>query len=204
MNAERMELRRATPEEMRFVYRRDFETSFPPMELRTLEEIENLIRRGKYEFLCLWDGAEIVGEIALCRWRPGWMFWDYLCVTPSRRNDGLGAYMSRKVSERYGDDVIFWEAEAPEHSDAPELAKRRLDFYLRLGATLAGFEAELFGVYYRIAYWSNVPLFDADILREYDGFCRDVFTPDEYARYVHIPSNPETANVRSDYENTVF
>ena len=187
MDTHAMHMRKAAPEEAHFVYERDLVKAFPPMELRTWSEIENLARRGKYEFLCLYDGADIVGTITLCPVRPGWIFWDYFCVTASRRNAGLGERMAKDLWKLYPDSVILMEVEAPEHAPNPALAARRLGFYKRNGARQSGFEAELFGVRYHVIYWADVPIPDADIQREYDDFCRDIFPPGEYERYVRIP-----------------
>ena len=182
-----MELKRATPEEVRLVYERDLVEAFPPMELRTWPEIEDLMQRNKYEFLCLHDGAEIVGTVSLCPSRPGWTYWEYLCVTPTRRNAGLGKLLVQAVLERYSDSVIFGEVEAPAHAPDPALAARRRELYLRNGFFQAGFEVELFGVCYNVLYHADAPLPDADIQREYDALCQSVYPPDEYERYIRIP-----------------
>ena len=182
-----MELRRATEEEWRFVYERDFIPAFPPMELRTVDEIENLMRRGKYDFLCLHDGADIVGTVTVYLGRPGWILLDYLCVVASRRNAGLGSQLIKEMLAHCRNNVIITEAEAPEYAPDPPLAARRLEFYRRNGAFLAGFESELFGVRYNIIYWADAPRPDAEIQREYDAICRSIFPPEEYERYVRIP-----------------
>ena len=119
--------------------------------------------------------------------RPGWVLLDYLCVVASRRNAGLGSQLIKEMLAHYRNNVIITEVEAPEYALDPPLAARRLEFYRRNGAFLAGFESELFGVRYNIIYWADAPRPDAEIQREYDNVCRDVFTSDECERYVRIP-----------------
>ena len=85
-----MELRLATPEQTALAYERDMIPAFPPAELKPLKNIEAMCRIGRYRPWCLFDGEELVGESFLWLGSPGWALLDYLCVTPSRRNGGLG------------------------------------------------------------------------------------------------------------------
>ncbi|MBQ7544873.1 MAG: hypothetical protein IJT02_08020, partial [Synergistaceae bacterium] len=128
-----MELREATPEEVRLVYERDLVEAFPYEELRTLPEIEELIRRGKYKFLCLHDGPEIVASLTLYSAKPGWMLWDYLYVNPSHRTSFLGSHLIRSTVKRYHDSVIIADAESPEHAPDPSFARKRLALFRRTG-----------------------------------------------------------------------
>ena len=187
---ETLELRTPTPEELRFAYARDLAEAFPPQELKPLRNIERMTARGKYAPLCLYDGAEIVGECFLWFGNPGWALLDYLCVTRARRNGGLGAYLIDLMRKRYPDGVIIGEAEAPEHAPNPELAERRLGFYLRNGARLAGVDTEIFGVHYKTLYWAAAPRSDAEIWHEHADIYRTSFTPDKYERYIKIPRSP--------------
>jgi hypothetical protein len=182
-----MELRMPTPEELRFAYGRDLAEAFPPQELKPLRNIEEMAGRGKYAPLCLYDGGEIAGECFLWLGRPGWALLDYLCVTRSRRDAGLGAHMLGTLRRRYPDSVIIGEAEAPEYAPNPPMAARRLAFYRRNSARMCGEEADIFGVRYRIIYWADAPRPDAEILREYAAIYKTSFTPEKYKRYIQIP-----------------
>lgn len=190
MNRDTMKLRTPTADELRLVYERDLSEAFPPQELKPLRNIVQMTQRGKYAPLCLYDGAEIVGECFLWLGRPGWMLLDYLCVTRTRRNTGLGAYMLQALLGLYPDSVIIGEVEAVEHAPVPEMASRRIGFYLRNGARLAGVDTELFGVHYKTLYYSRTPRPDAEIWREHAAIYKTSFPPDEYERYeryIQIP-----------------
>lgn len=182
-----MELRTPTPDELRRAYARDLTEAFPPQELKPLRNIKQMTARGKYAPLCLYDGAEIAGECFFWLGNPGWLLLDYLCITQARRNDGLGAYLLTVMRRRYADSVIIGEAEAPEHAPDATIAERRLAFYLRNGARLAGFDTEIFGVHYKTIYWAAAPRPDAEILREHAAIYRSSFMPRKYERYIKIP-----------------
>ena len=185
--AKALELRTASPEALRLAYERDLAEAFPPQELKPLRNIVQMTARGKYEPLCLYDGGEIAGECFLWFGNPGWALLDYLCITQARRNDGLGAYLIALMRKRYAESVIIAEAEAPEHAPEPALAERRLDFYFRNGAKLAGVDTEIFGVHYKTLYWAAAPRPDDEIWREHAVIYRSSFTPDKYERYIKIP-----------------
>lgn len=187
MNRDTMKLRTPTADELRLVYERDLSEAFPPQELKPLRNIVQMTQRGKYAPLCLYDGAEIVGECFLWLGRPGWTLLDYLCVTRTRRNAGLGAYLLQALLTRYPDGVIIGEVEAVEHAPDPDMAARRMGFYLRNGARLAGVDTEIFGVHYKTIYWSRTPYPDAEISREHAAIYKTSFTPDKYGRYIQIP-----------------
>lgn len=187
MNRDTMNLQTPTADELRLVYDRDLSEAFPPQELKPLRNIVDMTRRGKYAPLCLYDGAEIAGECFLWLGRPGWMLLDYLCVTRARRNAGIGAYMLQALLNKYPDGVIIGEVEAVEHAPDPAMAARRMGFYLRNGARLAGFDTEIFGVHYKTIYWSRTPRPDAEICREHAAIYKTSFTPDKYGRYIQIP-----------------
>lgn len=187
MNSDTMKLRTPAPDELRLAYERDISQAFPPQELKSLRIIENMTRRGKYMPLCLYDGAEIVGECFLWFKRPEWLLLDYLCVTRTRRDAGLGSYILQALLRQYPDSVVIVETEAPEHAPDPDMAARRMGFYLRNGARLAGFDTEIFSVHYKTFYLSRVPYPDAEISREHAAIYKTGFPPDVYERYIQIP-----------------
>ena len=188
-----LELRTPTAEELRFAYGRDLKEAFPPQELKPLRNIEDMTGRGRYSPLCLCDGAEIAGECFLWLGRPGWALLDYLCVTRSRRNAGLGARMLGDLRRLRPDSVIIGEVESPEYAPDPPMAARRLAFYRRNGARMCGEEADIFGVRYQIIYWADAPRPGAEILREYADIYKTSFTPEKYKRYIQIPRTASDA-----------
>ena len=95
-----MELRIPTLEQLRTVYDRDLKEAFPSAELKPLRNMEEMWAADRYRPWCLFDGDDIVGEAFLWLGHPGWALLDYLCVSPARRNGGLGALRSWRSSGR--------------------------------------------------------------------------------------------------------
>jgi hypothetical protein len=189
-----MELRLPTIEQLEAVYEEDLRPSFPPAELKPLRAIREMWAAGRYRPWCLFDGDAIVGEAFLWLGRPGWTLLDYLCVSPGRRNGGLGGEILRLLPqvERPG-TVIFGEAEAPAHAPDPHLAERRLGFYARNGACLAGYDTEVFGVHYKTLYWAETPLADEALMDQHRFVYQQQFSREKYARYVQIPRSPQAS-----------
>ena len=182
-----MELRIPTPEQLRLVYQRDMLSAFPAAELKSLAVMERMWAEGWYKPCCLFDGDEIVGAALLWLGHPGWSIVDYLCVTESRRNDGLGARILQLLQEMEPDTVFFGEAEAPEHAPDPEMAKRRLAFYARCGLRTAFYDTAMFGVHYKTLYFANGEVDEERLMREHEFIYRNTFDPEKFRRYVCIP-----------------
>ena len=189
-----LEFKSPSEQDLKTAYERDLKISFPPSELKALCHIIAARDAGKYQPWCLYDDNILIGECFLWSGNPGFVLLDYLCVTPDRRNDGLGGVMLSRMREKLPDDIILCETETPTHADDPEMAKRRVGFYRRHGAKLSGFEAEIVGVRYQILYWSPgdkiIP--DNIILKEYMALYQNALTPETYRRYCRIPRNPDS------------
>ncbi len=182
-----MELRIPTPHQLREAYRRDLTVSFPEAELKPLRAIETMWEKGWYRPWCLFQGEEIVGECFLWAVEPGWALLDYLCVSPVQRNGGAGALLLQKMREKESGTIIFAESEAVERAPDPDMAKRRLGFYHRNAAQLADFDAQIFGVQYKLLYWADRTLPDRELMEHYDRVYRKSFLPEKYRAYVQIP-----------------
>ena len=182
-----MELRIATPEQLRMVFRRDMLEAFPEAELKPLTAMERLWADGWYRPYCLFDGDEIVGEAFLWLGHPGWAIVDYLCVTAARRNDGLGAEILRLLQEMEPETVFFGEAEAPEHAPDPAMAERRLGFYARCGLRVADYDTCIFGVHYKTLYFARGEVDQQRLMQEHDFIYRSTFDPEKFRKYVRIP-----------------
>ena len=182
-----MELKIPGPEELRAAYEEDLKVSFPPRELKPLSHIVDMMERGRYQPWCLYDAGAMVGECFLWLGSPGWALLDYLCVNPGWRNDGFGAWMLSAMRRLAPWKGILVESEAPEDAPDPDLAVRRLGFYTRNGARMAGYDTELFGVHYKTLYWAARPLDDAALLREHQAVYRAEDLPEAVRGYFQIP-----------------
>lgn len=153
-----MKIRLLTDSELGEVYQEHPRSSFPASELRPLHSIRALVRDGVYHTWGLLDGEQIAGEAFVWEATPGWGLFDYLCVAPERRNDGLGAVVIKKLLEAERGKVLFGESEVPQYAPDPAMAQRRLAFYKRNGAQQAGYDTAIFGVPYHTLYWADGPV----------------------------------------------
>ena len=169
------------------VFRRDMVEAFPEAELKPLAAMERLWADGWYKPYCLFDGDEIVGEAFLWLGHPGWAIVDYLCVSASRRNDGLGAEIIRMLQELEPETVFFGEAEAPEHAPDPDMANRRLGFYARCGLRMADYDTAMFGIHYKTLYFCKGEVDQQRLMQEHDFIYRSTFDPEKFRKYVRIP-----------------
>ena len=185
-----MELRIPTLEQLRAVYHSDMKEAFPAAELKPLAAMERMWRDGWYRPYCLFDGEAIVGECFLWLGHPGWALLDYLCVTSSRRNDGLGSVILKLLPEVEPGAVIFGESEAPAHAPDPAMAQRRLGFYARNGLQVADYDSEVFGVHYKTLYLAKGEVDEAALMQEHRFVYENSFTPEKFAKYVRIPYDP--------------
>lgn len=188
-----MELKLPTPEQLETVYDAHLKESFPAAELKPLRIIRQMVEDGYYRPWCLFDGSEIVGECFLWMGEPGWALLDYLCVSPRCRNGGVGALLLSKMLEAEPDTVILGESEIPEYAPDPAMAQRRLGFYARNQARLAGYDTEMFGVPYKTLYWAEQPVEDQRLIAAHRYIYLQRFSPDKFARYVRIPREPGEA-----------
>lgn len=186
-----MELKLPTPEQLETVYEADLKVSFPAAELKPLRIIQKMVEDGYYRPWCLFDGKEIVGECFLWLGAPGWALLDYLCVSPRFRNGGVGARMLVEMLAAEPDTVILGESEVPEYAPDPDMARRRLGFYARNHARIAGYDTEMFGVPYKTLYWAAGPIPDQQLIDAHRAIYLSRFSPDKYTRYIRIPREPD-------------
>ena len=185
-----MELRLPNPTQLPAIYEADLRPSFPPAELKPLRAMEQMWADGCYRPWCLFDGEQIVGECFLWLGHEGFALLDYLCVSPRRRNGGLGAQIIEKMLEKEPDTVILAESEAPVHAPDPQMAHRRLGFYDRCGARLADYDTAAFGIHYKTLYWAEEAIDDAVLMAEHRFIYQNRFSPEKYARHIRIPYDP--------------
>ena len=186
------QLKLPTEAELEAAYREDLTASFPPQELKPLSHIMEMWRQGRYLPWCFYEGESgPIGECFLWLGEPGWALLDYLCVTPGWRNDGFGAAMLRMMRAKLPGTVILCESESPLHAPDPAMAQRRLGFYIRNGARLAGYDTELFGVHYCTLYWADGVVEDSILSAQHRFIYRDSFASEKFSKYVRIPRDPQ-------------
>ena len=185
-----MELKLPTEAQLKAAYERDLEPSFPASERKPLKEMLAEMRRGEYHPWCLFDGGDIVGEAFAWTRVPGYVLFDYLCVTETRRNDGLGSTLIEKLLEAERGSVLFGEAEIPAYAPDPAMAERRLAFYRRNGAKTADYDVCEFGVPYHTLYWAERTVNEDELSAAHAAYYRSALPAPVYKRFIRIPWEP--------------
>lgn len=152
--------------EIRSWYISDFSEAFAENERKPLDDIFSLIRNGRYELWGLFDTTSMLGYAAL--WKDAdipLVLLDYLGITSTRRNSGLGSEILHRLTAL--NFPLVTESELPVEGDRAEenhLRLRRIDFYKRNGFSPA-YEMATCGMRWQ-ALTVNTTLFPmADIMR---------------------------------------
>ena len=175
-----MKLKVMTPEELAHAYNTDFKEAFPPAELKPLEVMEKMRRRGAYDPLGYYDETGTAqGYILLWKHPDGrYILIDYLCVPAGRRNGGTGGRMLAESEAPLGDP------------DTDPLKLRRLGFYARSGAVTLGYDCALFGVHYKTLCWAAPLPDEGEILRKHQEIYLEQFGRERYEQFIQLPLHP--------------
>lgn len=188
-----MELRTLTRKELRAAYEKDLRAAFPANELRPLDVLERLCDDGVYEPLALFEEGVPVGYAFLWKDTDGFLLFDYLAVSESRRGDGLGTKILQAVLQRCAlAPAVFGEVEAPLGIDAAQDAVicRRLGFYQRNGIVKQGYDCALFGVYYHVMGSVRPEVSREELMAHHIAFYQNHLSTERFAHFIQIPVFP--------------
>lgn len=191
-----MELRLPTSEELRLAYRRDMTPAFPRAERKPLHVIEQLYAEGLYRPWCLFDDTELVGEAFIWAFEARYVLFDYLCITDTRRNDGLGSELIGKLLDSERNNIVFGEAEIPAYAPDPAMAERRLGFYRRNGLKKAFYDTNLFGVPYHTLYWADKEVDEQALLAAHQRCYRKKMPGLIFKTCIRIPWNESMGRMK--------
>lgn len=187
-----MDIRELSRAELAALYGHELVHTFPPAELKPLRAMEQLMDRGCYHPLGLWENGAVVSYMLLWTDQAAqYALVDYLGTTPSRRGGGLGAEFLRSAFAAFPQYKCFLvEAEAPTSGDeaTDALRRRRLDFYLRAGLRQLDYDCALFGVHYRCFAHGGVS--DGEALRAHQTIYAQQFSPAHLERFIQLPLKP--------------
>ncbi len=182
-----MELRIPERREFCDFYEHDLKEAFPAEELKPLHAMEQMWDEGVYRPWCLFNGDSIIGCALVWEYEPGWVLFDYLCVTAKQRSGGLGSKLIQMLLAAERGNVLFGEAEIAEFAPDPNMARRRLGFYARNGAKKAFYDVTLFGVPFHTLYWSDGEIDENELLAKHKAIYRNRFPNGRYEKFFNIP-----------------
>ncbi|MGN0326899.1 MAG: GNAT family N-acetyltransferase [Lachnospiraceae bacterium] len=142
-------LRKMKECEITEIYEKHMCKDFPPLELKPLHSILDMMERGIYDSLLVYDGEEPVGyALVLTPQKCSYGLLDYLGVFSEKRNQNYGGRILASLKELYPEKKILIESEFPKDAPDQVMAERRLKFYQRNGAVDTGVESNVFGAHY--------------------------------------------------------
>lgn len=107
-----------------------YEEAFPADERRTKNKQIELLKNKDYSFYALLEEKDCIGFIAI--WElSGYQFFEHFAIKQELRNQGRGTKVVKMLLKN--NKKILVEVERPETS---HIAKRRINFYKRLGFQL--------------------------------------------------------------------
>lgn len=143
-------------EQLRDIYETRLLGVFPDEEVKPLNSMYNMIARGNYEPLLIYENDEPVGYV-LMTIVPGspYLLLDYLSVFEEKRNQKVGSRILSLIKEYYSGKYIFIESENPDYQDDASIPLSRLEFYKRNGCKDSCVLSEIWGVHYINFYLSD-------------------------------------------------
>ena len=131
-----MELKILSNELLLLWYEKFLKEDFVSDEIKPIENILTLIKKGRYEVYGVFQDDEMIAYASF--WKKeniNLVLLDYLGVSKKYRNQGIGSKILVLIKEMLGNMPYVVEAEIPTGSSLEEdkIRKRRIQFYERNG-----------------------------------------------------------------------
>ena len=131
-----MELKILSNELLLLWYEKFLKEDFVSDEIKPIENILTLIKKGRYEVYGVFQDDEMIAYASF--WKKeniNLVLLDYLGVSKKYRNQGIGSKILTLIKEMLGNMPYVVEAEIPTGSSLEEdkIRKRRIEFYERNG-----------------------------------------------------------------------
>lgn len=185
-----MELRELSTLQIVFIYDTYMKEDFPPDELKPLKAILDMMDKGIYECLGLYEDNEFLAYAFFVR-NPQrkTLLLDYLAVCPQYRSGGYGSAFLQQMKRYYqAENAVILECESERTASDEEersIRRRRISFYQRNGCQRTRTKAYLFRVEYDILY---LPLAsqEVDAALELYALYGCMFPPAVFEKYARI------------------
>lgn len=148
-----MQIRLLNETQAETIYREQMTRDFPEAELKPFSAVQQMMHRGMYEPLALYEDDRLVSYA----WQTvlpdcDAALLDYFAVLPGLRGKGTGTLSLQALAQYYAPrkQMLLLECEHPAEAPDPAQARRRIGFYLRAGARATAMESRVFGVRYQI------------------------------------------------------
>lgn len=184
-----MNLKKLNNEEIENIYNEHMITDFSEDELKPLEVIQRLIKKGIYICYGFYDGEELSAYAFLVT-SKSYLLIDYYAVCSVCRDMGIGSKFLNIIKEHFNNyNGIILEVEKIE--DAPDeeekiIRSRRINFYKRNGMIMTNISVLLFGVNFSIMCLCNTELSDLNIGEALINIYKEIVSSKLYSKYVKV------------------
>lgn len=115
----------------------DMQKQFPPEEMKSFAELNNILQNGNYKFALAYDDKEPVGYVIFLKNDYIWI--DYIAIFEKYHSMGYGSKILEAIFDKYSDlKGCFFEVEPKDFNNIQTI--KRLNFYKKLGCETLDFE----------------------------------------------------------------
>lgn len=184
-----MTLKVLDKEEIKQIYETEMKNDFPAAELKPLSAIYKMLDAGHYEGKGLYEDNELLAYVFFSYAVPKDVaLIDYLAVCSQYRAKGIGSKLISSIRKEMSEwKGIVLEVENPEFAVNEEEYKvqcRRIDFYHKNKIELSHVKATVFGVPFRIMYFTDFLLKESNVREGLESIYRIMFPKKIYDRFV--------------------
>ncbi|OPJ59160.1 GNAT family N-acetyltransferase [Clostridium chromiireducens] len=184
-----MYLKQLSDEEIKNIHEEHMKIDFPPEELKPIEVIQKLIKRGIYVCYGLYEDNKLLAYAFLVT-SKSYLLIDYYSVCAIYRNRGIGSKFLNLLKEQCRNYIgIIVEVESINSSPNVEervTRERRINFYKNNGMRMTNILSLLFNVEYSIMCLCNEEVTDSNINDGLEHLYKEITPSKLYNEYVKI------------------
>ncbi len=174
--------------QLQSLYDEHLTRDFPANELRSYENMRNLCRIGQYKVFGYYKIHQLLAYacLAVCPQHQYYLL-DYFAVIPEYRSQKIG---NQELTKNLDANGLIIEVETPSYANSPEeeqLCLRRIDFYIKNGATLSRISGELFHVHFTLLYLPiQIKIHQEQLLHSTQLLYQTLLPKHLYQQFVHL------------------
>lgn len=184
-----MYLRQLSNEEIKNIHEEHMKIDFPPEELKPIEVIQKLIKRGIYVCYGLYEDNILLAYAFLVT-SKSYLLIDYYSVCAIYRNKGIGSKFLNLLKEQcknYSGIMVEVESiKSAPNEEEKVTRQRRIDFYKNNGMSMTNILSLLFNVEYSIMCLCNTEVDEYKIYEGLKSIYKEITPSKLYSQYVKI------------------
>lgn len=186
-----MEFKKLTKTQRTDVYNKYLVNDFNKSEVKTFNEIEDLIKQGYYLCYGFYENEDLLGYSYFIKSKQT-IVMDYLAVNSEYRNKGLGSKFISIIKSEFSKQylALIAEVENPRYSDNEKdkyNRERRISFYINNGFKLSNIETCVTKDQYSIIKLElNKDIGDKEIFKQISLAYRTIFGEELFKKQISV------------------